>query len=718
MLSNYKKMKLESVVFMDLETQSTVDLRKMGGTVYANHPDTRIMVGIFLKGKKLTVWVNKSSCPEGLENETINPITGFGLDDYTVTMVVNDALPAYPITNTFVAHNAEQFDSLIWPEKQRKWFDSIGPVRASGLQAGIDALGTLYFNHGKDENGKRAMLMLSKAKEAKGKIIYNKGTVALWIQLIKYAIIDVLIMRHAYIQTQDFIEREVIQTHTIVNNRGIHIDIPLLQHLLTLWDNVEISAHTRINELTKGIINSTNIKSHQAIKKWLESEGLNLEKLNNSVSKTSLENFYHEPENYLEEGSDDDETIAKIVHVLQLRSMANRTSKSKLLRMLLSTDKDSRLRNSIVYYGSHTGRFAGRGVQPLNLPKGVLQLDIEELFRLYESGELDLAKVKEVAMRTAIKYGIECREDDLLTTILRPVFRASPGKKLGIIDYASIEARVLSWLCDETWLVQEFHSPTADPYLIMASDIYGRPITKADKNERQVGKIVELGSGYQMGAAKLKIFCSTAKPSIDLLKAGTTAELCIKSYRRKHPTIVKQWKLYEIAAMEAINGRPVTTGKCRFFSRNGCLHITLPSGRSLTYRGIHIVKEVPIWALAKGMTMAEKDAIKYRGNFGQAKTLYGGLITENITQAVARDILTDQLVWNEKNKVTTVLHCHDEIVFEENDNFEKVAKQMSSSPTWASGLPIAVEGHMNERYVKIPFKTDRTIKAHLGKVIG
>lgn len=733
MLSNYKKTKLETLVFMDIETQSTVDLRKLGSTVYANHPDTRIMSAVFLKGNKCTVWVNKESAPEGLMEEIIEPVTGFGFDDHTVELKISNKLPYFHKTNTFIAHNAEQFDSQVYPEKDRRWFDSINPVRCAGLPGGIDGLGQLFFNHGKDEFGKRAMLMLSKAKETKGKIIYNRGTIALWKQMLRYNIIDVLIMRYAYLFTQDYVEQGVLDAHSKINERGIYIDVAYLKHLWSLWDNVEASAHKRISELTEGKITGANIKSSVAVKQWLLSQGMMLDRLSRStnddgtpkisISKAVLENFFDNPIDYLDEGCDSDDDIARIVSVLELRSMANRTSKAKLTRMMLSVNKDNRLRNTTKYYGAHTGRWAGVGVQPQNLGKGITELDVEECIKLYNSGRLDLEHIKTICNRLNVEHpNLDCREDDVLTTLLRPVFCARPGYTLGVIDYGAIECRGLAWLAGEKWLLDGFNQPKFDPYLTTASDIYGRPITKDMKDERQVGKVTVLGSGYQMGSAKFKVFCTNTKPRVDLTKAGTTAEMCIKKYRERNKSIVRQWKHYELAALEAIKGRPIETGKCRFYSKDGCLHIELPSGRRLTYRGIELVREVPFWALAKGLQVAAKDTIKYRHTFGHQKTLYGGLITENITQAVCSDLIRTLIQDLEALEKLTVLHVHDEIVFEAKDSdikdeLEQAAILMSTSPLWGKDFPIAVEGHANKRYVKSAFKDDLKIKAHKGVVI-
>jgi DNA polymerase len=725
---DYSPHTINDYVFMDLETQSTVDLKEKGVQHYVRHPDTRIMSGVFLNGSTCVVWCPTKCVPQALADKVINKVTGYGFDNYTVELIVSDEVPdiiqEWAKSKVWVAHNAEGFDALAWQKLSKApepvWFDTLNIVRAIGLPGGIDALGKLFFNYGKDDKGKKAMLLLCKATPKKGKIVYNVGTVALWEMLLRYNIIDVLIMRHAFAFVGDSIEREVLDTHAQINDRGIQVDVDFLKVLWGMWTEVEAETYKRISELTGGIINSSNIRSTKAVKEWLEKQGLQLYRLNDSISKQNLEAFYNEPEEFLDDNCDD-EGMCRIIEVLKLRSMATRTSKAKLTRMLLDVDESERLRYVIQYHKAHTGRDAGKGVQPHNLAKGHSNVSTPEVLDLYSQGKLDFDTVKELCLKYT-QANNECRSDDLLTTVLRPVFCAKPGHSLGICDYASIEARKLNYLCGETWVVDEFRKPGADVYVITASKIYGREVTKKNKDERQVGKITELGCGYGMGEGKFAIFCEQTKPRIDLTSAGTSAKACIKAYRDSHKAVVRQWKHYELAALEAVrHGKIVKTGRCTFFTKDGCLVIQLPSGRRLTYRAVEIRKQVPNWALVKGLQVSPKDTLCYRHPYGYYKTLYGGLLAENITQASSSCLLREARNKCRYEGINVVMHIHDEIIIEAPDNeivdqTKRLAEIMSTSPEWARDFPVAIEGHTHKRYVKSAYPGNYFVEALNGKV--
>jgi hypothetical protein len=741
---DYRLRPIEDTVFMDIETQSTVDLKEMGSYYYLTHPTTRIMSTVFLHDKTAYIWVPKYACPKDLANECIEPVTGFGFDNYDTRLCISDDVPSFIYdwykTKTWVAHNAEQFDSIAWkylvkdhPEQlQPAWYDTINAARAASLYGSIDKLGTLYFNHGKSEDGKRSMLMLSKAKVKKEKTIYSVGTIHLWKMMLRYNLIDVLIMRHVYQETLEYPERDVLDVHSAINQRGIFIDRKFLDFLWQKWGEVEAETYKRISELTDGKLNGSNIRNTNAIKAWLEKAGLNLVHLYQSVNKNYdtkvsiaknyVTAFLDNPEEFLDQDVDD-EGLARIMEVLTLRSMANRTSKAKLTRMMLSVSKeDGRLRNMFAYHQAvPTGRWAGRGVQPHNLAKGHSKVRVEQVLKLFDEDKLDLVTMNDLCLEYSIG-GEECRKDDLLTTILRPVFCAEKGNRFGIIDWSAIEGRCVAWVANERWLLTEFAKHGADVYVIMASDIYGRQITKDHKDERQVGKITVLGCGYGMGPGKFKVFCETAKPRVDLVKAGTTAEVCIKKYRTKNPRICQIWKMYELAAMDAIRGTPRVAGKCRFFMRGHCLNIELPNGKRMIYRSPTITKEVPQWALVRGLNVREKDTIKYRHTYGNMKTIYGGLITENICQAISSLLLRESMKRLEAEGIPVVGHVHDEVVIEEPENriensLKVMATIMSETPTWAKGFPIGVEGFSNPRYVKSPASGDYVVEALGGSIV-
>jgi DNA polymerase len=257
-----------------------------------------------------------------------------------------------------------------------------------------------------------------------------------------------------------------------------------------------------------------------------------------------------------------------------------------------------------------------------------------------------------------------------------------------------------------------------DVYLQMAMRIFGREVTKQDKDARQIGKITVLGAGYSMSATKFAAFCEANR--IDLAAAGTTAEQCIEAYRDAYPNIAGTkvtgqtfrrggiWRTYEQAATIAAKGGRAEAGRCRFFKRDGALVIELPSGRELLYRDCRIEDRIPPYYALLGLQGKPKPTIVYAHPHRYESTLYGGLITENIVQAICRDLLATAIVRCELEGLPVVLHVHDELVLEVPEPegaraLRRLAEIMVDPPGWAAGFPLAVEGYTAPRYVKTPF---------------
>lgn len=298
--------------------------------------------------------------------------------------------------------------------------------------------------------------------------------------------------------------------------------------------------------------------------------------------------------------------------------------------------------------------------------------------------------------------------DDVLSGLTRPVFCASPGKSLLIVDYASIEARVLAWLAGQEDMLRIFRDD-GDVYLDMATAIYGRTVTAKDETERQVGKVVVLGAGYGLSGRRCGAYCALQR--VDLQAAGTSGEECIAAYRAKYPRIPALWREYDRATKCAIERGPTDAGRCHFAYDGGTLTIVLPSGRPLYYRGASLQPRVPAYCKLLGLPEDPKPTVVYAKRPGLEGTLYGGLITENIDQAVSRDIMATALVRVEAARLDPVLHVHDEIVAETDPGrLEEMCRLMVDTPEWARGLPLAVEGYPCSHYSKSPFAGTKKIK--------
>lgn len=471
------------------------------------------------------------------------------------------------------------------------------------------------------------------------------------------------------------------RTDMQINLRGIAVDRELVDGALELDAGGTEAALAEAAEIT-GLHNP---KSLQQLRAWLEA------RLGTAVPALRK--------------ADVDDLLAgdlpdDVRRVLELRQATGKTSTAKYAAIASAVCDDGRLHGLLQFYGAgRTGRWAGRLVQPQNLPRTYIAEEWLPLSRaLVQRRDADgLRLVHGPALA------------DTLAQLVRTALTATPGRVLVDADFSAIEARVLAWLAGESWSLAEFrgagkiYEATAgamfgvDPALIKK----GRP----EYSLRAKGKIAVLALGYGGGVAALK--------AMGALSMGITeAELpdIVEKWRAANGRVTAFWHAVEDAALQTIRTGadtvvPVggsTAGAVLEFRRRyvaahagrselDFLQIVLPSGRVLHYAGPGV-----------GSNRWGQDSITYHGTAQashQWTTLetYGGKLAENITQAVARDLLAEALERLEAAAVPIVLHIHDEVVADvlTDDAAEalaQVVELMEIVPAWAAGLPLAAAG--------------------------
>jgi DNA polymerase len=608
----------------------------------------------------------------------------------------------------WIGHNCYNFDAPFLVHHyglKPRWYDTLPAARASGLPGGLDALGKALGDDGKDETGKKIMRLLCQAKRrADGTFVYPVGTPPMWKNLLIYNLRDVELTEKVYKEVEGREEPDVVQVDQAINERGVCVDTDWLTALLRLWKGLEHHGGDRLAVLTGGALTRANAASIPQVKKWLERQGLHLESLN----RKSLEAFYEDPGEVLGEAADN---AALVVEVLKLRQSLTRAMKGKLETIAESLDPAEthpRARDWSVYHGAHTGRFTSRRIQLHNMSRGIpidVRAVIERIMALPRTDpqwtEQAIGIVKGEAAHADI--------DDALATLVRPVFCASPGMVLGIVDYGAVEARGVAWLAGEEWLLEAFNDPTRDVYCEFGSRIFGRTITKKDKAERTIAKVCVLGMGYGMGKDKFALYAKQS--GIDLAVHGLTAEGLVAQYRDSCPAIVRLWREVGKQAERAVrHGTGICCGgRVQFHHDGHHLYLTLPSGRAIRYRSCRIERRVPAYCALLGLAPFEKDTLVYRTPRAYDATLYGAKLVENAVQGFCRDFLTDSLVKLEATAFKPVLHVHDEVVTEIPETMaaqglEVMCEIMSTPPAWADGFPLRVEGFSCPRYVKSPWK--------------
>ena len=352
--------------------------------------------------------------------------------------------------------------------------------------------------------------------------------------------------------------------------------------------------------------------------------------------------------------------------------------------MLACVGADGRMRGLLQYYGAPTtGRWAGRLVQPQNLPRPEIDVDPQ-----------DFQWLTREAIEAIYDRDLLC----VAKSALRRLLWAAPGKTLVRADLSAIEARLVFWLAGEKKALNLYRNK-ADIYCEMASRVFGRPITKADKDERFIGKVLVLGCGYGMGARRLRETIETLGGRVP---DDLAAQRYVESYRTAWPHVVAAWRELEHAAKCAYGapGRTIAAlAGLVAFQCVGCstMLVRLPSGRVLFWHDVAWDYEeqnlTTVRAVASGTAR------------GTHQRLYGGALLERITQATARDVMAEAMLAAEANGLPIVLTVHDEIVCEVPENAGAAAAEtlvglMRTPPAWADGLPLDAEAEHERRYGK------------------
>lgn len=376
--------------------------------------------------------------------------------------------------------------------------------------------------------------------------------------------------------------------------------------------------------------------------------------------------------------------------ILEIRQALGKTSTKKYDAMEAALCADGRIRGLLQFYGaSRTGRWAGRLVQVQNLPQTKLPC-------------VDFARARVKARDSAALELIYGNTQDTLSQLVRTAFVPAEGKVFVDADFSAIEARVLAWLAGEQWVLDVFRGH-GKIYEATASQMFGVPIDRIVRGNpeyalRAKGKVATLALGYNGGPGALA--------KMGALRMGIAEEELpgiVQKWRRANQNIVAYWADVEAAATAAIQGHgDITVGyvTVRMDTRQGraFLVIDLPSGRSLYYAD-------PGQAVNRfGRTGLVYQGVNDKNKWGPVDT-YGGKLTENITQAVARDILAEAIERLEAAGYQVVFHVHDEVVVEvSTDNPEKdlaaVKDIMGQSLPWAPGLPLAADGWVGDFYTK------------------
>lgn len=601
-------------------------------------------------------------------------------------------------------------------------WDTMAQARTVGLPGGLGQLCEILgvpVDKAKDKAGKQLIQLFCKPRKTNnaagqfaewvspltGETLYRatKEThPAEWQRFIEYAGLDVEAMREVRkrLPTWNYAggERALWELDQRINDRGFAVDVPLVEAAIATVNKEQAALKKRVADMTDGEIDSAQqrnvmlaylrplvalaggwvseeqLASHQLVEPD-EQVALRLELALPDLQKGTLERRVNDPD------------LPEFVReLLAIRLEASTTSTAKYKKLLNAISSDGRLRGALEFCGAaRTGRWSGRLFQPQNLPR------TPDWF----------TPAEQAATVGAIKSGAcDLLFDDPIkraSMCLRGVIVPADRKKLVAADLSNIEGRVLAWLADEEWKLDAFRAFDAgtgpDLYLVTAGEILRKPPEEVTKDERQsTGKVPELACGYQ-GA--VGAFSSMAQlyglelPEREVLKI-------VRAWRARNANIVKLWYALEDYARSAVRnpGTTIAYGRLLLRRDGAWLRIGLPSGRALCYPSPRVDDGV----------LSYMGINQYTRKWERILT-YGGKLAENVTQAVARDVLAAAMPVAEGEGFEVVLTVHDEIITEApaNDNeftAGRLETILSTNPSWAEGLPLAAQGFEAYRYGK------------------
>ncbi|MBL4937780.1 DNA polymerase [Clostridium sp. YIM B02515] len=645
-------------ISIDIETFSSINLQRSGVYRYAESKDFEILLfGYSIDGGEVVVADIASG--EKIPIEIINALT----DVSVIKWAFNAQFERICLSRWLGMKAGTYLSPTSW-HCTRVW------ALALGLPLSLEAVGEVlglekqklsegknlikYFcvpcAQGKSKVGRTRNLPYHDAEKWERFISYNKRDVETEMEiqnkLSKFPVSGT--------------EWENYCLDQIINDRGIALDMDFVRQAIFCDEKFKAENINKAKVLT-GLLNPN---SPAQLKAWLYKQGMETASLSKDAVSKLIE-----------------DTEGEVQDALSIRQQLAKSSVKKYAAMEKVVCSDSRARGLIQFYGANrTGRYSSKLIQVQNLPQNYIP-DLKEARALVKAGNLEALDLLYDSIPT------------VLSELIRTAFTSKPKHRFIISDLSAIEARVLAWLSNERWRMEVF-AGGGDIYCASASQMFKVPVEKNGVNGylRQKGKIAELALGYGGSVGALKAMGAT---NMGLLE--DELQPLVTAWRNTNPNITSLWWGIDRAVKTVIKTKqPLEVYGIRIFYESGILFIKLPSGRSLSY----------IKPLIAGNKFGG-ESVTYEGVGGSKKweriESYGPKFTENIVQAISRDILAEAMLRLSSCGFKIVMHVHDEVVIEAPNNIssaEEICALMSETPAWAKGLILKAEGYECEFYKK------------------
>ena len=642
---------------IDIETFSSVDI-KNGAYAYSEAPDFEILLIAYkFSDEDKVKLIDLTDDPEELENLRF-------WDALTDPEVVKTAYNA-----NFERTCLARYTGEAMPPEQ--WRCTMVLAVQLGLPRSLAAVGPALGLTEEEQKKKTGAALIQyfckpcKPTRTNGQRTKNTRLHApeKWELFKEYNIQDVVTEQTILKRLRDFrpdqSEQDLWTLDQEINDRGVLLDIPMAGSIVEFDTERSADLLAEAQQIT-GLSNPNSLAQ---LKPWLADNGL----ATDTLRKDDVAAMLADPSLH-----------ANVRRVLEIRQTLSKTSVKKYQTMLDIAGEDDRARGIMQFYGGHTGRWAGRSLQPQNLARNTMPDD-----------ELDVA-------REFVKMGdfeslemIFGEPAPIFSQLVRTAFIPSPGNRFIVSDFSAIEARVIAWIAGEEWRLEVFRND-GDIYCESASHIYHVPVVKHGINGelRQRGKVAELALGYGGAVGAMKQMDTSGSVPEDEMQGIVT------QWRAESPKIVRMWRDCQDAAVSVIRGNQPkrvlrslqgTEFYVKLVDGTPVLFIRLPSGRPIAYW------DPKVMDTEMGPRITYMTQNQTTRKWERCET-YGGKLTENIVQSVARDCLAEKMKLLESMGYPIVFHVHDEMILdvprEDKEAAALVDRIMGEPIDWAPGLPL------------------------------
>lgn len=659
---------------IDIETRSSVDIGKAGAYKYAQSPDFQILLFAYQMGEEPVEIIDLAN-GERLPNELAAALS----DPDVIKHAYNAAFEWYCL-------NRAGFETPI-----DQWRCTMVHGLYCGYTAGLDATGKaigLPQDKQKLATGKaliRYFCVPCKPTRNNGNRTWNQPwhDPKKWDLFKEYCKQDVVTEHEILARLKQFpvpdAEEQQWQMDVLMNAYGVRVDTDLIDGALYIDG---ISTQKLTDEAVR-LTGLANPNSAAQLVPWLNDHSRKSPEdpdVFQDIQKATVTEALGKPDEFPEE----------VLQMLRIRQQLGKTSIKKYVAMDTAKGEGDRVRGLTQYYGANrTGRWAGRLVQMQNLPRNYIKT-LDYARKVVKAKNYDGLK---------LLYG---NVPDTLSQLIRTAFIPSEGHKFVVTDFSAIEARVIAWLAGEQW-VNEVFATHGKIYEATASQMFGVPVDKIAKGNpeyalRQKGKVATLALGYQGGTSALI--------AMGALQMGLTEEELpdiVQRWRQANPRIRDLWYAVENAALAVMQMAQPQAIYGLIFALEGdlvygqsFLTVQLPSGRKLYYPK-PFLKENQFGKLALHYYTVGQQTRKW-----EVASTYGGKMTENIVQAVARDCLAVTLERIAAKHLQVVFHVHDEVIIDApmETTVDEICGLMAEPIPWAPGLILKGAGFESSYYMK------------------